>query len=183
MWGLGTGAAVAAGGTVAVLIHENATIAEAGQESVVTARDVLIQAASNDALLNILASASGAGTSTATAAGTIGVAITTSQTRAEALEGSALTAENGHVQIRAKNDAQFITGMLAATAGNATVALGASVNTHLFTQSVIARASDRATLTAKNGNVSLSALANNRSLTLLSPVRPRAARRRSLAWC
>ena len=47
--------------------------------------------------------------------------------------------------IRAKNDAQFISGMLAATAGNAAAALGASVSTHLFTQSVIARAGDRAT--------------------------------------
>ena len=100
--GLGTGAAVAAGGTVAVLVNENATVAEAGRESAVTARDVRIEAASSDALLNILASASGAGTSSATAAGTIGVAITTSQTRAEALEGSSLTAESGHVRIHAK---------------------------------------------------------------------------------
>ena len=161
--GLGTGAAVAAGGTVAVLVNENSTVAEAGRESAVTARDVRIEAASSDALLNILASASGAGTSSATAAGTIGVAITTSQTRAEALEGSSLTAENGHVRIHAKNDAQFISGMLAATAGNAAAALGASVSTHLFEQSVIARAGDRAALTAKTGNVSLSALANNRS--------------------
>ena len=125
--GLGTGAAVAAGGTVAVLVNENSTVAEAGQGKRRRRARCARRGREFRRPSQHTASASGAGTSSATAAGTIGVAITTSQTRAEALEGSSLTAESGHVRIHAKNDTQFISGMLAATAGNAAAALGASV--------------------------------------------------------
>lgn len=73
---------VAAGGTFAAAVCGNKTYAKAGERAVISAaKDVTIRAESEENLINVLASASGA-ISKESAAGTIGVLVSQSDTEA-----------------------------------------------------------------------------------------------------
>lgn len=93
----GSTGGAAVGGTVAVIVAENQTLASVGAAAQVAAGDVLVQAVSEERLLNVLASLSGAAGSSPTVAGTIGTLVSTSETRAEVGNGARLLATSGSV--------------------------------------------------------------------------------------
>ena len=89
------------GGTVAVIVSGNNALASIGASASVNAADVLVEAVSEERLLDVLASLSGAAGSSPTVAGTIGVLVSESETRAEVGDGALLRATAGSVTINA----------------------------------------------------------------------------------
>ena len=145
----GSTGGAAVGGTVAVIVAENKTLATIGAAADVVAGDVLVQAVSEERLLNVLASLSGAAGSSPTVAGTIGTLVSQSETRAEVGNGARLLATTGSVTINANGEVKQVVVLAAATGGTGSAAVGATVNVNVFEHKVLTLIGENAQLIAE----------------------------------
>jgi len=139
----------ALGGTVAVIVAENNTQATVGDYAEITAGgDVLVKAVSDEKLLNVLASLSGSAGDPLTVAGTIGVLVSQSETRAEVGSRAKLRATAGSVSILADGEVKQVVVLAAVTGGTGKAAVGATVNVNVFEHKVLALVGEHAELIA-----------------------------------
>ena len=156
------------GGTVAVIVSGNNALASIGASASVNAADVLVEAVSEERLLDVLASLSGAAGSSPTVAGTIGVLVSESETRAEVGDGALLRATAGSVTINANGEVKQIVVLAAATGGTGAAAVGATVNVNVFEHKVLALIGENAELIAEameaGSNVVITASAGDETI-------------------
>ncbi|MDL2318393.1 hypothetical protein LJC74_04855 [Eubacteriales bacterium OttesenSCG-928-A19] len=140
---------VAAGGTVAVVITKNTTIANVGADASITAgARALVSATGDERVLTVLASASAVVGGNVSAAGAIGVLIGKSSTLASVSKGGSVVSNGGSAEIRADSTTHQVTVGAGAAVGGSTAAVGASVNVGVFKRSTGAFLDEGATLTA-----------------------------------
>ena len=164
----GSSGSAAVGGTVAVIVSGNNALASIGASASVNAADVLVEAVSEERLLDVLASLSGAAGSSPTVAGTIGVLVSESETRAEVGDGALLRATAGSVTINANGEVKQIVVLAAATGGTGAAAVGATVNVNVFEHKVLALIGENAELIAEameaGSNVVITASAGDETI-------------------
>ena len=164
----GSSGGAAVGGTVAVIVSGNNALASIGASASVNAADVLVEAVSEERLLDVLASLSGAAGSSPTVAGTIGVLVSESETRAEVGDGALLRATAGSVTINANGEVKQIVVLAAATGGTGAAAVGATVNVNVFEHKVLALIGENAELIAEameaGSNVVITASAGDETI-------------------
>ena len=158
----------AAGGTLAAAVSGNKTYAKAGEGAAITAeKDVTIQAESEENLINVLASAS-ASLNKTSAAGVIGVLVSSSDTEASVGDDAVIEAKHGAVSVLARSDVKQIVTIAGLTANAANPAAGATINVGVFEQSVTARVGSGVKLlasdTAADRNVSVLASGSNQTI-------------------
>ncbi|MDD3402964.1 MAG: hypothetical protein PHQ72_06365 [Hespellia sp.] len=143
---------VAVGGTVAVILTDNTTIAEVLNDNTWTANGaVLVRAASKEELLNILASISGS-TGKVGVAGTLGVIIADSQVEARLQDRVKITAAD-NISLTAEGNVKQLMVLAAATASGGDAAVGATVTVDVFSHMVHAVTGDGCILISQNGDV------------------------------
>lgn len=151
----GATAGVAVGGTVAVILMDNATLTSILKGTQITASgDVTTEAVSNEELFNILASISGAAQSAAVA-GTLGVIITESNTEASLKDEVRITAGKDINVLATGNVKQFMVLASAAVSGSS-AAVGATITVDVMEHTVKAVTGEGCVLDA-GGNVLISA--------------------------
>ncbi len=161
-----SGGKVAAGGTVAVIITKNSTLAAVGSNTDIQATDgsVEIAASNQEELYAILASLSGS-TGSVGVAGTVNVQLTESSTEARVGNETEITA-GCNIAINADSDT-WMMGVMAAVTASSSVAVGAAINVNLFNRNAKALVGEKSKLDA-GGNIIIQAAAKDWLLTVVA---------------
>ncbi len=158
----------AAGGTFAVIVTGNSTLAEVGESARLQAgQNIRLSAESREDMFNILASASGSANASG-AAGVVGVLVTESKTGAKVGKAASLIAAEGSVEVLADGDVQMLTAFGTMAGGLGSAAIGATVNVNVFDNEITALVDPDAYLEAQGqtagSNILVSATGNNESI-------------------
>ena len=169
-----TAGKAAVGGTLAVIVNQAKALTEVGNATItslvmsgstpVGGGSIDIYARSKELMVNVLASASAASSSSnVSVAGTLGVLITLTEAKTSVADGATICAYND-LSVRALSDSKLVIVAVAVSVGGSSAAVGATITVNVFSRQAKATVGDNTTLTAEQGTILIEALANDSNI-------------------